>query len=359
MRNAVGREDKSRRWEIIHLPGEAAAPDAQAPRLEIRWRDGVPVSGTVYPAGGGRGRAHPVPPDQAEIAPRGRGEAVEPAGLTLSVVIPTCDREEDLARCLASFAAQTRPPDQVIVVDNASRKDGTRKAAEAAGVTCILEPRRGLDLARNAGILQAEGDVIAFCDDDVVLHADWGRQMLMAFADAEVEAVTGLVLPLELETPAQRIFEFDWGFGRGFERIDYDSVFFERTRERGCPAWIVGAGASMAFRREVFARVGLFDERLDAGAAGCSGDSEMWYRILATGGVCRYEPRIVSFHRHRRDHGGLAAADPRLHAGACGRAPHPVPAVPAAGRSAPGVPDHAAGLSPPRIAAASAGTEGR
>ena len=58
--------------------------------------------------------------------------------------------------------------------------------------------------------------------------------------------------------------------------------------------WKVGAGANMAFRRNVFDLVGLFDERLGAGAAGCSEDSEIWYRILANQLQIRYEPRAVS-----------------------------------------------------------------
>jgi GT2 family glycosyltransferase len=73
------------------------------------------------------------------------------------------------------------------------------------------------------------------------------------------------------------------------------------------PAWNIGAGASMAFRREVFSQVGLFDERLDVGRAGCSGDSEFWYRLLARGHGCRYEPRAVAFHFHRRTIEGLAS----------------------------------------------------
>jgi glycosyltransferase involved in cell wall biosynthesis len=241
-----------------------------------------------------------VPPREADAAIRRREATSGDPDLRLSVVIPTRDREEDLARCLASFADQSRTPVQVVVVDNASRGDGARRAALAAGAIYLREDRRGLDFARNAGVRVALGDIVAFCDDDVVLHRNWCREMLAAFFDPSVEAVTGLVLPLELATPAQRIFEIKWSFGRGFERIDYTPAFFERTKSKGCPAWLVGAGASMAFRREVFMRVGLFDERLDAGAAGCSGDSEMWYRVLATGGTCRYEPRIVSFHRHRQ-----------------------------------------------------------
>ena len=61
----------------------------------------------------------------------------------------------------------------------------------------------------------------------------------------------------------------------------------------------------MAFRREVFDRAGYFDERLDAGAAGCSGDSEFWHRLLAVGSTIRYEPASVAFHQHRRELGGL------------------------------------------------------
>jgi GT2 family glycosyltransferase len=45
---------------------------------------------------------------------------------------------------------------------------------------------------------------------------------------------------------------------------------------------------------------------MDVGAAGCSGDSEYWYRILSAGGVCRYEPSAVIYHYHRRDFEGLA-----------------------------------------------------
>jgi len=78
-----------------------------------------------------------------------------------------------------------------------------------------------------------------------------------------------------------------------------------RDSRWGAPVWEIGAGASMAFRRDALLRVGLFDERLDAGAAGCCGDSEIWYRILASGGTCLYEPAIIAFHTHRRSMGGL------------------------------------------------------
>ena len=52
--------------------------------------------------------------------------------------------------------------------------------------------------------------------------------------------------------------------------------------------------------------MGYFDERLGAGAAGCSEDSELWYRILAAGLRCRYAPEAVVFHTHRSDANGLS-----------------------------------------------------
>jgi GT2 family glycosyltransferase len=60
----------------------------------------------------------------------------------------------------------------------------------------------------------------------------------------------------------------------------------------------------MAFRRKAFELVGDFDERLDVGAAGCNGDSELWYRVLAEGWACHYEPTSVVYHYHRRDING-------------------------------------------------------
>jgi glycosyltransferase involved in cell wall biosynthesis len=226
---------------------------------------------------------------------------------SLSLVICTRDRPGELDRCLKSLPAQTRPPDEVIVVDNASRTDDTRRVAERHGAAYVREERPGLDIARNAGAAASQGDIIAYTDDDTILHPAWLSRIADAFDDPKIWAVTGLVLPAELETPAQCIFEKVWGFGRGFQRRDFGPQFYAETRRRACPAWEIGGGANMAFRRNVFADIGGFDERLDVGAAGCSGDSEYWNRLLHAGGTCRYEPSAVVYHYHRRGVEGLSA----------------------------------------------------
>jgi glycosyltransferase involved in cell wall biosynthesis len=226
--------------------------------------------------------------------------------ISATVVICTRDRPNDLRRCLASLPQQTKSPTQVVVVDNGSRENMTRKVALAAGVDYVREDRPGLDIARNVGARRAAGEIVAYTDDDVRLHPRWLERLVRAFDGPHIAAATGLVLPAELVTAAQRHFEIYWSFGRGYRSVDFGPVFFAADRASGCRAWEIGAGASMAFRRGIFAKLGYFDERLDVGAAGCSGDSEFWHRILAHGWTCRYEPSAVAFHFHRRDFAGLS-----------------------------------------------------
>jgi GT2 family glycosyltransferase len=293
---------------VVHLDGpEQGDVGDRVERLSlvVLWSGDRPVGSTWVrpaedPVAAVRGLTAAAVPVRHEADP-----ARVPA--SVSVVICTRDRPDELARCLASLPLQSRTADEVIVVDNASTGPETREVALAAGVHYIREDRPGLDIARNTGLLAATSAVVAYTDDDTELHPRWLERLVAAFDDPAVLAVTGLVLPARLDTEAQWIFEARWGFGRGFERIDFGQAFYRAKRAYGCPAWEIGAGANMAFRREVVERVGLFDERLDVGAAGCSGDSEYWYRILAAGGTCRYEPSAVVFHHHRATMAGLSS----------------------------------------------------
>jgi GT2 family glycosyltransferase len=217
----------------------------------------------------------------------------------LSVVICTRDRSEALQRCLASLSAQHCPPGQILVVDNSQHRTAESVVEAFPGVDYVHEARPGLSVARNTGVLASRGALIAFTDDDVEVTPSWSAEIVRAF-DPDVEAVTGLVLPGRLDTPAQCYFQFRMGgFGVACIPLLFDRRFFDETRRTGSQVWRIGAGANMAFRRSAFDRVGLFDERLGAGASGCSEDSELWYRLLASGGACRFEPRAVVVHHHR------------------------------------------------------------
>ena len=86
---------------------------------------------------------------------------------TISVVIPCYNDAQLLRRCLASFAAQIVPADEVIVVDNGSTDDSAA-VAWAAGVRVVHEPRRGITWATRTGFDSATGDVLFRTDADVV-----------------------------------------------------------------------------------------------------------------------------------------------------------------------------------------------
>lgn len=333
-------------WELQHLDlrgGASPVADDGAPVHVVWWWDALPVGSGAYlpaelPLGEDQLRdlaarfaaeqlATRVPALGGAPAADGHGRPlIEPAleaargfddfaamdalaapaqadASALAVIVCTRDRPQALATCLAALGAQHRPPGEILVVDNSC--DGNARAVAAArpGVRWLHEPRPGLSVARNAGLRAARLPLVAFTDDDTRAHPNWTAELADAFQrHPEADAVTGLVLPAALDTEAERFFQFDMGgFGSRHVPVRFDRRFFSAARSPVPRVWHIGAGANMAFRRAVFERVGGFDERLGAGAAGCSEDSELWYRILAAGGVCLYEPRAVVDHHHRAD----------------------------------------------------------
>jgi GT2 family glycosyltransferase len=225
----------------------------------------------------------------------------------LSIVVCTRDRPQALRSCLRALQAQRAPAGELIVIDNSADATAADVVNEFAGVVFVHEPRPGLSVARNAGIRHCTRPLLAFTDDDVEVDVHWTAETVDAFArDPGADAVCGIVVPAVLNTEAQRFFQFDLGgFGSRYVPVRFDRRFLDANLAVGPQVWRIGAGANMAFRREVFDRVGHFDERLGAGASGCSEDSELWYRIIAAGGACLYEPRVMVRHHHRADWPGL------------------------------------------------------
>lgn len=219
----------------------------------------------------------------------------------ISVIVCTCNRPQALQKCIESLLDNDDKDFELIIVDNAPDNDDAKNVVEQfSNVRYICEERKGLDIARNTGAKASIYSIIAYTDDDVQIPRNWINNIKTCFSDPLTMAVTGLVMPAEINTKAQYIFEKAWSFNKGYLTKIFNHRYFLDAVEDGVPAWDVGAGANMAFRRHVFNLVGLFDERLDVGAAGCSGDSEMWYRILAEGWNCVYYPHLYVFHQHRK-----------------------------------------------------------
>ncbi len=228
---------------------------------------------------------------------------------SMTVAVCTRDRAEDLRSCLESLVALDLDV-EILVVDNASTTDATAQVvAGFPGVRYVREPRPGLDWARNRAVLEASGDVLAFTDDDVCVTPGWARALARVFAtDPTVGVVTGLVVPAEQATEAQRLFEDYGGFAKGHERRWYrvDRVAGEPTCRFHGGGGAFGTGANMAVRRSVIATTGPFDPALDVGTVtNGGGDIEFFVRVLHHGFTLVYEPGAVVRHRHRRTRADL------------------------------------------------------
>ena len=139
------------------------------------------------------------------------------------MIVCTRDRPGELEDCLTALASLKYPSYEVLVVDNASIDERTAAVAARFGVRYVRESRPGLDWARNRGIRESRYSIIAFIDDDARADPNWLSALARAFEDCQVDAVTGLVAPLELETEAQQLYEFAYGgMGKGFESRHLD-----------------------------------------------------------------------------------------------------------------------------------------
>ena len=214
-----------------------------------------------------------------------------------TVAICTRNRPDDLKRCLDALMQLADDGQEFLVVDNSPSNDDTRMiVAQYPKVRYVRESLKGLNIARNRALREAAHEIVAFTDDDAVPDRQWLRCIVRNFQNPLVQCVTGLTMPLELETEAQEAFENYSPFSKGFDRL----VHSMQTRNP-LSAGQVGAGANMALRKTVLQHVGLFDEALDAGTPTESGgDHEFFARILLAGYEIVYDPAALSWHRHRR-----------------------------------------------------------
>jgi GT2 family glycosyltransferase len=194
-----------------------------------------------------------------------------------------------------------------MVVDNAPSDGRTAEVvARFPGVRYVKEPKPGLDFARNRALDESRAELIAFLDDDIVVDRGWLDGIRLAYAEhRDAGAFTGPVLPLELETRAQILFEQMGGFGRGFDRVRFGPVLPD-TPTYPCGAGMFGAGCNMVFRRRVLVELGGFDDALDTGRPlPGGGDLDVFYRIVRAGYPLVREPKLLAFHQHRREYSRL------------------------------------------------------
>ncbi len=231
---------------------------------------------------------------------------------TVTVVIPTCANAEALERSVLSVLDTGYTPLQIVVVENRPPSAATRQVVEGLKtkgcIRYVEEPSRGASRARNAGLALAEGEIVAFTDDDVVVDPHWIDTAVAAFDAQDGPAcVTGRILPLSLENRAQTLFEQFAAFDKGPERRIF-RLPDSRTDDPLFPyvAGHFGSGASIFVRREVALAMGGFDPVLGPGTPSVGGeDLDFFVRLAQAGHTIMYEPGVVLRHDHPDGRDGL------------------------------------------------------
>ncbi|MEG4423665.1 MULTISPECIES: glycosyltransferase [unclassified Microcoleus] len=221
----------------------------------------------------------------------------------ITLLIPTRNRPHYINYLLTTFDTFgffQRSELEIIVIDgNAS--DETREVAAKFPVKCV--DARGLckSPAMNKALDFAEGEFIAFIDDDVViLDPQWLDKLRNNFTDNKIGYVGGRIIAYKTDTLAERMWEEKGGLDKGSKEGVYGEQFFKKIRINGVPVRRFSIGASHMMRRTVLDKIGAHDERWGPGSKinGAGTDLDLGYKVLKYGYTAVYEPNSVLAHRH-------------------------------------------------------------
>ena len=203
--------------------------------------------------------------------------------MTLTIIIATYNRPDELARLLASLGGQLRSGDELMIAENGTPQP-VRVPPNAPLLKHLHEPRGGKCRSQNRAIAESRGEVVVLLDDDLTVEGGYLDAVERFFSEnPEFAAMAGRILPAE--DPEAKV---------GANWIYLDLPIFDRgDRVVEVPGVL---GANMAFRRSALDAVGLFDERLGPGAAGHEEETEMSQRLRRKGLRIGYAPDAVVYH---------------------------------------------------------------
>lgn len=207
----------------------------------------------------------------------------------ISVIIPHLEQEAFLERCLKTIRAQqaTKDPFEVIVVDNGSRRPPAELCARY-DAQLLVEKTPGPGPARNRGVAQAEGDILAFIDSDCTADPGWLCEIERCFAENEGVAVIGGDVRIAIEDRSRPTW-----------LESYESIYAYRMKEYIARQGFTGTG-NLAVRASVFRAVGKF------GGIDIAEDRDWGQRALAMGYATHYRPQMIVFHPARKSFGEIA-----------------------------------------------------
>jgi hypothetical protein len=198
---------------------------------------------------------------------------------SVSLYVPCYNGAPWLADCLGALLGQTRPADEILVVDDGSTDESAAIAGGfAPGVRLVSHPRNlGLAVARNTALAAARGEIVASVDADVRVASTWLSRLLGAFCSPRIAAAGGRLREAYQERLADR-----W---RAAHMAQHAGDFPLQNPP-------VLPGANVAVGRDAVRAIGGYDETFRTNYE----DADLQHRLLAAGYLCRYEPGAVAYH---------------------------------------------------------------
>jgi glycosyltransferase involved in cell wall biosynthesis len=204
-----------------------------------------------------------------------------PKPLTISLIIPAHNEEKYLGPTLESVLKHASPAlKEIFVVDNASDDDTAKVARKFPGVTVIREPRKGTGFARQAGLLRATGDIVAFIDADTRILPGWFARVEREFRSPKLLGLSGPYFFHDLPR---------------WKRCTIFACWMAVTIPTAYCTRCVVSGGNFIARRSALLKIGGFDTSI----AFYGDDTDVGRRLSALGRV-KFLPSLVAYSSGRR-----------------------------------------------------------
>lgn len=197
----------------------------------------------------------------------------------ISVIVPVYNEEKNVRLLIERLLDLNFPRNkyEVIVVDNNS-KDNTSEIIKEFQVIYLCEKKQSSYAARNKGIKESKGDILAFIDGDCIPDKDWLKNAITHFINEDVDIIAGnIILSINYPSP--------------LKLIDIYQLIAMGERQKDSEKEGKCAGGNLIVKKEIFEKIGYFDESLISG-----GDGEWTKRAINNGFTLRYCNDVKVYH---------------------------------------------------------------
>ena len=208
--------------------------------------------------------------------------------MTISVIINTINRDQEVARCLESLKRQTDKDFEVIIVDQ-SKNRRTKTVCRPYNLKYYrLRKRKNLAHSRNFGVNMAAGKIVAFIDDDAEAAADWVEQIKLAYALEKPSMIAGKVIDMrDVDNPA---IQYQNGTVTAYGEAEPIHPENESVNNRG--RFLAPLGTDAVFLRKEIIRLKGFDEFYDF----IHETTDFAVRLIKARGLVRYSNKLNVAH---------------------------------------------------------------